>query len=582
MYPVQTKLDEQIKAIDDFLEVEEKRIGIDHVKLECGHDRKAAANPPAVNDRQVWTDSQASMRRAVDTLARCKTIIAKLHGDCLHVAQTNAELMTETRNCYLQLCGMVRPSTKCADEIQTATRTTQELFRLLVSDVNRLMMQRSKMAEREQYGRTSAMRILRKLRDWIVDRCTVLSTLHSSAPSAPLGNSRFLQRRGRLHKQPVEHAEGKYLATYKYPSDHLLASEDNSTSDVNSGKKIEGAILLGILSQSQSPNEPVDGSFLQDRNALIALPPVASSTPQPLSRPDYRNPEASAVQSVVLNIQPISSVVEGVHQLEGQLREYIHLEILLTDRFRQEMRRRQQQKKAEGLSSRGIAEAQNTISRLAVRYKGDERDDLSLLRSQLDQISMEYSDCCSYVNKAVESMVQIEDVENFLKKVQDREQAYRKNKIDHDEKKDANFTKSKVNSKESKALKREQAAYNALIELVRDGKKTKERQEKKYKINASTPREKATPRHADASSEDFLTRLKLLVANYEIVRLRMLTLEDRFRREVARRERETKVLLQGRDEEIFRLQTLLRESEAEKEKYCRLYENTKIGMPRKR
>ena len=480
---------------------------------------------------------------------------------------------------------MVRPSTKSATELQTATTTTQELFRLLVSDVNRLMVQRSKMAEREQQGRTSAMRVLRKLRDWIVDRCTVLNTLHSSAPSAPLGNSRFLQRRGRLQIQPITHSEGNYIATYKSLPDYLSASDDIGISDDNHSKKIEKAMLLDIVPSPQSPSEAAHpdyfhGSLFQAHNALMPLAPVASSTPQP----DPHNAVVNNRGLPGFNIQPISSVVEGVHQLESQLREYIHLEILLTDRFRQELRRRQQQKKSQGLSSRGISDAQITLNRMATLPKANQGEELALLHSQLDQIAVEYSECCQYVDKAVGSLTQIEDVENFLKKLQDREQIYRKNKLNNDDKKELHIQKVKTSRKESKALNREQDAYDALVELFRKGTKGKEKQERSSLVSKtnhgnqySSSGSKPASSDSRVQPDNFLTRLKLLVANYEIVRLRMLTLEDRFRREVARRDRESKTLLQGRDEEIFRLQTLLREAEAEKDKYCKLYENTKIG-----
>ncbi|GFR58103.1 hypothetical protein ElyMa_001759700 [Elysia marginata] len=519
------------------------------------------------------------MRRAVDALARCRTVISKLHDDCLHVAQANAELMTETRNCYLQLCGMVRPSTKSATELQTATTTTQELFRLLVSDVNRLMIQRSKMAEQEQHGRTSAMRVLRKLRDWIVDRCTVLNTLHSSAPSAPLGNSRFLQRRGRLQTQPIAQPQGNYVATYKSLPDNLSTSDDISISDDNHAKTIQKPMLLDVIPSSQPPSDAIhqdffQGSLFQDHNALVPIAPVASSTPQPCQN----NAETS--RPLGFNIQPISSVVEGVHQLESQLREYIHLEIILTDRFRQELRRRQQQKKSLGLSSRGISDAQNTLARMVSGSKSNQGEELAFLRSQLDQISTEYGECCQYVDKAVESLTQIEDVESFLKQAQDREQAYRKNRINNGDKQDLSNLKFKTGRKESKAQRREQEAYDALVELFRRGGKKNEKLDRNSifpKSKDFSPRTKRNSLDNRAPTDSFLTRLKLLVANYEIVRLRMLTLEDRFRREAARRERDTKGLLQGRDEEIFRLQTLLREAEAEKDKYCRLYENTKIA-----
>ncbi|RUS86611.1 hypothetical protein EGW08_005627 [Elysia chlorotica] len=101
---LQIKLDEQVTAIDEFLEVEERRAGLAQDKLDCGHeDKRTRPSPPATSDRQVWTDAQDSMRRAVDALSRCQAVIAKLHQDCLQVAHTNAELTAETRSCYLQV-----------------------------------------------------------------------------------------------------------------------------------------------------------------------------------------------------------------------------------------------------------------------------------------------------------------------------------------------------------------------------------------------------------------------------------------------------------------------------------------------
>ena len=49
----------------------------------------------------------------------------------------------------------------------------------------------------------------------------------------------------------------------------------------------------------------------------------------------------------------ISTVLEGLHLLEQQVRQYVHMEILLTDKFRAEMRYRHLRKKSHGYTPRG-------------------------------------------------------------------------------------------------------------------------------------------------------------------------------------------------------------------------------------
>lgn len=363
--------------------------------------------------------------------------------------------------------------------------------------------------------------------------------------------------------------------------------------------------------------------------------PIITSTPQPPSSDRGINGPYHTENSIEQNIHQIGSVVEGVAMLERYLREYIHQEILLTDRFRFEMRMKQHMKKAHGFTSQGISEARVILGQMSAASSGGSgigmmggngrncspdninsnnttmADMFHKLKNQLERISTEYDECSRYMDKVVSSMAQFEDVENFLNTLKTREKEYKKDL----EKKEKIKEKGKGKSKGKKG--NETDSYESLVEMFKMDSKYRKKYESKNrgyrgfgtrnfdktglmssnrdhnlilpsltKSNRSTiSKEDERIKGGNSSyqeNDSLLAKLKILVANYEIVRLRMLTTEDRFRRDASRRDRKNEMMVRTRDDEIYRLQTLLREAEAEAEKYKRLYDNTKLGAGKKK
>lgn len=91
-----------------------------------------------------------------------------------------------------------------------------------------------------------------------------------------------------------------------------------------------------------------------------------------------------------------------------------------------------------------------------------------------------------------------------------------------------------------------------------------------------------TPNHTGVGDESLLSQLKLLVANYEMVKLKLNRLEDRYRREYDTKRRAFDTTLRDREDEVASLQIRLKEVEAEKEKYRSLYDKMKITFAKKR
>ena len=94
-----------------------------------------------------------------------------------------------------------------------------------------------------------------------------------------------------------------------------------------------------------------------------------------------------------------------------------------------------------------------------------------------------------------------------------------------------------------------------------------------------------TPNHRDQdvpADDSLLSQLKLLVANYEMVKLRLNRLEDRYRREYDHKRRAFEATLRNKEDEVAQLQIRLKEVEAEKEKYRGLYDKMKVAYSRKR
>ena len=506
---------------------------------------------------------------------------------------------------HLQLSTMIHPNSKTADWPQKGPALSQDLFRVLVYDVRQLLARKSEAAEREQEGRTAVMRTLRQLRDWVTDRSTVLSTLHAS--SSPLGNPRFgasrqsfPARKGYFSKannsglSPVASVHDVSASSNKH-----AASEENQNPvntalciqpiDGNTPQSTNRSVVIAVNTSPTGYDKTADGDghAVPFRRDDRLCQPFATSTPKPS---DHRRGMVSLIPSDEAQgqaqVQAISSVLDGVNVLDRQLREYIHFEILLTDKFRHEMRMKQVQKKSLGFTSKGIAEAQNAMKKLT--SNNNDVETLAQLQGQMDRIYQDYKQCSSYMDRAAASMSHITDVEAFLKILHDREKMYANEKSTD---KDGRKENGKVKKGDKHISK--QDTFDALMDILRcSGPLTKKQQRKGNSIeknhisrNVQLPIINAKRDFQDVvsdnPSQDLVTKMKILVANYEVVRLKLFTLEDRLRREISRTERKAESLIKSRDDEIFRLQTHLRETDAEKDKYKRLYDNTKIATSRK-
>ena len=85
-----------------------------------------------------------------------------------------------------------------------------------------------------------------------------------------------------------------------------------------------------------------------------------------------------------------------------------------------------------------------------------------------------------------------------------------------------------------------------------------------------------------AADDSLLSQLKQLVGNYEMVKQKLGRLEDRYRLEYERKRRAFDATVKDKEDEIRGLQIRLKEVEAEKEKYRRLYEKMKVTFSKKR
>nr|KAG5690026.1 hypothetical protein BaRGS_013376 [Batillaria attramentaria] len=492
---LQSELEHEIGAIDDYIQQEERRTGMAPPgDKDCEHERPAVSAAPTT-DREVWVGVQATLKRATAQFERCRAVIDKLHKDCQDLATANGEMVVQIRNCYSR--GTDIP------------KNTQAMFQSLIDDVERLMNRKSKALQQESEGRTNAMRLLRHLRDWIESR--------------------------------------------RLPTPNCLRSRSRATPDEGGG---------GPYGE------------LQDHSEL----------------PEHVEPHA------------ISTVLEGLHLLEQQVREYVHMEILLTDKYRSELRYRHLRKKSQGYTPRGLDDARRTLDRLesapppftnstpnntlTSRDPGGtglvDKAQVARLRSTLDAICEEYNACVAYMNRATNSLSRLVDLDGFLAQTEDSHQGHKKRKTEKDKKgrhleSDAadkggsvfGFFKKKADTKPSS--KHPEINLPVILPPV-----------KNHHHHQGKSRDGRSGGGGDLHDESLLSQLKLLVANFEVVKMRLNSLEDKYRREYDHKRRSFEAKLQQKEEEIAQLQIRFKEAEAEKDKYRTLYDKVKISYTKKR
>ena len=245
------------------------------------------------------------------------------------------------------------------------------------------------------------------------------------------------------------------------------------------------------------------------------------------------------------NDNAIMSILDSLQLLERELQEYMHLEIMMTDKYRSELRRKQLTKKVHGFSSQGMAEAMELLNKLEKDPTAFNQN-IEILQSAIKETNREYGECVFYLNK-FEPRHTSSDSQNASSVASGNSspQTVRKTyKQTRDWPKNFN-TRSQLGGKKARSLE------NNIDTL-------------------GTSKEKTEP-------NQLLNKLKAFVATYEELKSEDQHLGQKYRAEMSRKKRDADVALQRKDDQILKLQTQLKEAEAEKEKYKKLYNDTKIG-----
>ena len=244
------------------------------------------------------------------------------------------------------------------------------------------------------------------------------------------------------------------------------------------------------------------------------------------------------------NDNAIMSILDSLQLLERELQEYIHLEIMMTDKYRSEIRRKQLAKKVHGFSAQGMSEAMDILNKLE-KEPANVNQNIELLHSVIKETNREYGECVVYLSKVEPRQGGASPVsQNSGASGNSSPQTARKPfKQTRDWPK--NFTtKGQVGEKRTRSIENINSLGNTT--------------------------EKTEP-------NQLLNKLKTFVSMYEELKSEDQSLGQKYRAEMSRKKRDMDITLQKKNDQILRLQTQLKESEAEKEKYKKLYNDTKIG-----
>ena len=255
----------------------------------------------------------------------------------------------------------------------------------------------------------------------------------------------------------------------------------------------------------------------------------------------FRSFEAPGDGELTINIKKtaprnndngILSILDSLQILEHELQEYIHREITVTDKYRSELRHKHLQKRVHGFSINGLSDVENALENLQ-KEPESVKDHMFIIRTCIGEINREYGDCVSFLNR-VEPGTSGDNNGQHTSPVSSRREFKHTSR---DYRKTANMggkiTRSLDNGVKDKSEK------NQLLERI-----------KAFVI-----------RHEELKSED------QVVGN-------------KYRAEMSKKKRETDIVLQRKDDQLLRLQTEVKEAIAEKDKYKKLYNDTKIGFQR--
>ena len=108
---MQSELEQEIGAISDYIQQEEKRSGTAPAGGGGGGgpDDPHLPPPAPTSDREVWVGVQSTLKRAGAQFQRCRAVIDKLHNDCQELARANGDMVVQIRNCYSRVKRMLKP-----------------------------------------------------------------------------------------------------------------------------------------------------------------------------------------------------------------------------------------------------------------------------------------------------------------------------------------------------------------------------------------------------------------------------------------------------------------------------------------
>ena len=260
--------------------------------------------------------------------------------------------------------------------------------------------------------------------------------------------------------------------------------------------------------------------------------------PRGHAHPASEETENGAVkESPKPNDNAIMSILESLQLLEKELQEYVHQEVSLSDKYRAELRRKHLQKQVHGFSVQGFEDMESTLKTLE---KNPEKvaECIAVLQSSVNEINKEYGECVFFINKIVSQ----DSNENGA------------NPSPRPEKKDTRTTP------------RNWPDNHRLKPATMAGKPARSHDNNVNYLG----KERSEP-------NQLLSKIRQLVEKYDAMKSEDQLLSSKHRSEMSRKKRDVDIVLQKKDDHIMRLQMQLKEAEAEKEKYKKLYNDTKIG-----
>ncbi|XP_045159329.2 uncharacterized protein LOC123524867 [Mercenaria mercenaria] len=241
------------------------------------------------------------------------------------------------------------------------------------------------------------------------------------------------------------------------------------------------------------------------------------------------------------NDNAILSILDSLQLFEKELQEYVHQEIILSDKFRTEMRKKHLQKKLHGFNIQGMTEIENALHNLEKNPESFQ-DNIAAIKCSVREINREYGECVSYLNKV-------------------------------DPNSDSASSESSSSSPKPARRDNKATARNWPGNFKRTanfgGNLTRSLDNNLHVAG----RERTEP-------NQLLNRIKSLATKHEELKSEDLNLSSKYRTEISKRKRDMDIVLQKKDDQIMRLQTDIKEVTAEKDKYKKLYNDTKIGYQR--